>query len=74
MINEAIENKQYCSAPFLRHLSSVWQSMEHWTPIHVKSCLSSMFPYPKILFRSALNWTCHLYTPVDSCFLPEILV
>jgi hypothetical protein len=23
MINEAIENKQYCSAPFLRHLSSV---------------------------------------------------
>jgi hypothetical protein len=44
--NEALENKQYCSAAFL-DISSIQQSMAYWTSVQVKTVSpSELFPYP----------------------------
>jgi hypothetical protein len=49
-MNEALENKQYCSATFL-DISSIRQSMAYWSSVQVKKVSpSELFPYPKILF------------------------
>jgi hypothetical protein len=51
-INEALENKQYCSAAFLdvsQAFDKVW--LAYWTSVQVKTVSpSELFPYPKILF------------------------
>jgi hypothetical protein len=45
-IDEALENKQYCSAVFL----SVRQSLEYWTIQVTTVSPSELFHYTKLLF------------------------
>jgi hypothetical protein len=50
-INEALENKQYCSAAFFLYISSIRQSMAYCTSVQVKTVSpSELFPYPNIPF------------------------
>jgi hypothetical protein len=47
MINEALGNKQYCSAALL-DISQVFDKVWHTTPIHVRAISpSELFPCPK---------------------------